>query len=171
MANGNLPPQAFSSQEVNKAMRWLDQQPKHIKTMVDSTAALMALYRQASLYGDKFYEKYPSVNEERFRQDLHNIANQLSGFSGKQKPQVKSHDIILEEEETAKESSTVEKERLNFSVEREKSSTTRSQNLSEALDSLSKQRIADVKRRLNLSSDTEVIRMLITLGAERLKDL
>lgn len=190
MSNSFLPPQAFTSQEVSRAMKWLENQPNHIKAMAKNKDALMSLYKQALVYKDEFYDRYPPVSEEKFRADLNNLANQLSSFSENQQnlegpppieipiepepimptQQYERAQILEAQEAAPSPKRRVEKEKVHFSVERERS-FEEGLDLEKHLDPLSYQRLMDVKKRFNLSTDEEALRMLISLAFERIQKL
>lgn len=194
MANNNLPPQAYTREDVAKAYVWVQSQPDYVKNMATSKEALVALYLQARRNGvsslvDSRMENIAPVSSRDFKNQLQSLATELNQFE-KQKETLKAQ-VPLKPASPPQTFQNIP-ETPNFAQdfqepqEYQMPEPTPSQQFEERsiefkvserrptslpLDGKSQAIIDRVKQELNLESDSEVVRMLITLGYDKLKNI
>lgn len=182
MANNHLPPQAYTREDVAKAYVWVQSQPEYVKNMATSKEALVALYLQARRNGvssivDSRMENVAPVSSKDFKSQLQSLATELNQFEKEKetlkaqaplKPAVPAFAQEYEEINTTTPTSAslpqFEERSIEFKVSERRPSSL-------PLDQKSQEIIDHVKAALNLESDAEVIRMLITLGYDKLKNI
>lgn len=145
-----------------QAYQWLRTQPDGVREMAGSPDALVSLYLKAKRSGESFSEGLAPQSKENFKNDLRNLASELKAFNNGVAPA--NH---LEPEPPIPP-----RENLNFTEPK----PPRKENQDHRsplnyLDMKSYEMIVEIRNRLNLSSDTEVLRMLITIGYDRIKDI
>jgi hypothetical protein len=182
-----LPPQAYTREMLAQAFVWLQSQPESIKHLAQSPDALVGLFLRAKRNGESSLESVAPKSTETFRHRLRDIASELQKFGPKVdsnafdlssvKPPASSsaHGTALNE--TAAESSFDEDlERLPDSSLFYQSVAARpspppNKETGIALDPRSTEMIRLVTQQLNLSKDSEALRILVALGFERVKSL
>lgn len=208
MASNQIPPQAYTREDVAKAYVWVQSQPDFVKNMATTKETLVALYLQArrngvSSLGDGRLENIAPVSSKDFKNQLQSLATELNQFE-KQKEILKAQvplkpvhtpapqNVIpeipdytqnfdmsraFEYEQKAPEAKPQSNNDQRNYDERNydersiefKVSERRHTNDEFTFDQKSKSIIEKVKTELNLESDTEVVRMLLTLGFDKLK--
>ena len=198
MASNQIPPQAYTREDVAKAYVWVQSQPDFVKNMATTKETLVALYLQArrngvSSLGDGRLENIAPVSSKDFKNQLQSLATELNQFE-KQKEILKAQvplkpvhtpapqNVIpeipdytqnfdmsraFEYEQKAPEAKperNYDERSIEFKV-----SERRHTNDDFTLDQKSQAIVEKVKTELNLESDTEVVRMLLTLGFDKLK--
>ena len=138
-----LPPQAYTKETLQKAYTWLLTQSPSIKDMASTQDMLISLYLKAQRNGDASLEA-PSI--QNFKQELKSLAGLMGDLQTpvKQQPQAAA----------------------SVNVQ-----TMPSASLMSQLDPHSLQALADVKQTLNLSSEVEALRALISLGYKQFKKI
>ena len=162
----DLPPEAFTKETLTEAFNWLQEQPEVLRKSVHTPERLVSLFRKAQ----RLNEVEAPVSSKKFVDDLKDIANSLNQFDSQNQGQ----SITLPPTKTKKETNTPKKELFDFTTQ----PTEIPQTLEEPKkptphqwDPKTKERIEKVKNRLNLSNETEAIRMLISLGYEKFQNL
>lgn len=79
MTRGNLPPQAYTRDQVTASYQWLQTQPENIRRQATNADAMVALYLRAKRTGELNFTEAP-VSERTFRENLKTIANELQNF-------------------------------------------------------------------------------------------
>lgn len=176
-----MPPQAYSKQDILKAMEWLEKQSEPVKSQATNADALMGLYKKALIYGDTFVDKQAPVNGDSFRSELRDIAERLGSFDvspsvstqTKKISQVSPLSYQVEAEEPRQQvHDVVQKENIKISIQRQLQQTTKDESFNiQALDTLTQSRVKEIRTRFNLSRDEEAIRMLVTVGYEKLQNI
>ncbi len=141
-----LPPQAYTKETLQKAYTWLLNQSPSVKDMATSQDMLISLYLKAQRSGDASLET-PSI--QNFKQELKNLASIMGDLQTQTPPSLQSKPAAV-------------------------ASPVYSQTAvaaSPQLDAASLQAIADVRTTLNLSSDTEALRALISLGHRQFRKI
>ena len=181
MTNMNIPPQAYTREDVAKAYVWVQSQPDHVKNLATSKEALVALYLQArrgsgSTLGNYAVENMTSVSTRNFKSQLQSLATELNQFEKN-----KSEEVMQPTKNTTSFPAPPDFQEFNSEPQMQTQSPQYEERsiefkLSErhvpqgvSLDKKSQQIINNVKSELNLESDTEVLRMLITLGYDKIK--
>jgi len=143
-----LPPQAYTKETLQKAYSWLLNQSASVKDMATTQDMLISLYLKAQRNGEASLET-PSI--QNFKQELKNLASLI----GDLQPSAQAQAPAQTTHQGTKENS---------------SSTVTVNNLGQ-LDIQSLQILAEVKQNLNLSSDIEALRALISLGYKSYKKM
>lgn len=186
MIDNHIPPQAYTREDVAKAYVWVQSQPDYVKNMATSKETLVALYLQARRNGIASLENIAPVSSRDFKNQLQSLANELNQFekpkesmatpSMRPTPQQVlttpefAQNPKLEIQETYDYQPKVQEQYNERSIEL-KVSEKRTQPDFPTLDPRSQQIVNHVKSALNLESDQEVIRMLLTLGYEKVKSI
>ncbi len=90
MTYNNLPPQAYTKDDVAKAYVWIQSQPDYVRNMATSKEALVALYLQSRRNGNLSLEKTAPVSSKDFQSQLKNLASELSQFEDTKKTEAKA---------------------------------------------------------------------------------
>lgn len=141
MTGISAPPQAYTRDTLVKAIDWIAHQPDSLRSQATNADSLVALYLQAKRRNGGSMG-YP-VSGEAFTEDLKNLAKDLEQFSAPNAPTTR-----VEPPPQAQRNSP------QWNV-----------------DPKSWAQAQALKERLNLSSESEALRMMIALGAERLAGL
>lgn len=164
-----LPPQAYTKDTLLKAYNWLIGQNASIKEIATTPDILVSLYLKAQRNGEEALEA-PSI--QNFKAELKNIANMMGDFStptasnaGGAVPPV----IPQASPQTSISTETQQTSKVNMQTQTSAQIQTNQVHLD--LDSKSLSMIHEVKEVFNLSSDKEALRMLISIGYAKAKNL
>ncbi len=198
MASNHIPPQAYTREDVAKAYVWVQSQPEYVKNMATTKETLVALYLQArrngvSSLGDGRLENIAPVSSKDFKNQLQSLATELNQFE-KQKETLKAQVPLKPvqnsvpqnlpdapdftqnfdmsrafefEQEAPMKSPTpprYDERSIEFKVSERRQTGV-------SVDQKSQNIIDTVKAELNMESDADVVRMLITLGYDKLKTI
>jgi len=145
-----LPPQAYTKETLQKAYTWLLNQGPNVKEMATTQDMLISLYLKAQRNGEASLEA-PSI--QNFKQELKSLASMIGNL------------------QTPNAHVTAQGAELPLSPNSQNAKPEGvSANLGQ-LDLQSLQILAEVKQTLNLSSDLESLRALISLGYKQIKKL
>lgn len=156
MTMNPLPPQAYTKDTLTKAYMWLGNQNASIKELATTPDILVSLFLKAQRNGGESLET-PSI--QNFKNELKSLAGMMGDLESRPTP----GSTIIPPPQTAGPAIPVSLTPLSQSAPTPAVSTQ--------LDSKSQEMIAEVKKHLNLSSDIEVMRLLISLGYHRAKTL
>lgn len=188
MASNHIPPQAYTREDVAKAYVWVQSQPEYVKNMATSKEALVALYLQARRNGVSSLENIAPVSSKDFKNQLQSLATELNQFE-KQKETLKAQAPLNPPQQSVQHSVQQSNEipdvpdfTQNYEIERDPPSARFDERSIEfkvserrqsgvTVDHKSRQMIDTVKAELNIESDTDVVRMLLTLGYDKLKTI
>lgn len=160
-----LPPQAYTRETLQKAYTWLLTQSASVKEMASSQDMLISLYLKAQRNGDASLDT-PSI--QNFKQELKSLANLIGDL---QTPQPSA------QAPSANISYTANLPTYPTSSPSPQPEARRTQNFAPSappvsgLDEQSLAAIQDIKTSLNLSSDVEALRALISLGYKQFKKM
>lgn len=147
MTGYSAPPQAYTRDTLVKAIDWIAHQPDSIRSQATNADSLVALYLQSKRRnGNSTSMSYP-VSGEAFTEDLKNLARDLEQFSAPNAAPTRAEPPPQPAQRPAP-------------VAHQWNVDAKSWAQAQAL-----------KERLNLSSESEALRMMIALGAERLTSL
>ena len=135
----DLPPEAFTKKTLQEACSWLEDQPEELRNMIHTKERLVGLYQKSK----RLKEWSDFTSSEKFIHDLKNLIQSENSDNDK----LSRKSINLE-----KDSKKLVKEDSENQVE---------------LDTLSRKRVDEVKKRFNLTSNSEALRLLISLGFEK----
>lgn len=173
-----LPPQAYTQDTVNAAYQWLTKQPQNIREMASSVDMLVHLYLKAKRHGDEALER-PSI--QNFTKELKSLAGMMGEFEPQQPAyqQITQANVATAHAGTASVATvpaatsplspaapTVPQAPAQIKGQAAAAATATSATLkaSTSLDEKSVEMIQKVKENFNLSSDAEVLRLLISTG-------
>lgn len=164
-----IPPQAYTKDTLLKAYSWLQNQPANIKEMASTPDILVSLFLKTTRDGEGALAR-PSI--QNFKNELKELAGMMGDFEAipnpppqQQPQQSKSMSPSLSADISSAEfiPSSPSTPLVEF--------TRPSPSLKMEVDSKSWFMIQEVKENLNLSSEMEALRVLIKIGAERIKSL
>lgn len=167
-----LPPQAYTKETLQKAYTWLLTQNASVKEMASSQDMLISLYLKAQRNGDSSLET-PSI--QNFKQELKNLAGligdlQTPAAQHQQAPPTQQPTIERQARHSMPQS-FIQSYPTNAAASAPASSGGNSQTLLAGLDEQSIMALQEVKMSLNLSTETEALRALISLGYRQFKKI
>lgn len=183
MTMNPLPPQAYTKETLVKAYEWLQHQNESIKEMATSRDILVSLYLKARMQGDSALER-PSI--QNFKNELKNLAGLMGEFEGEVPTSAAPSSAAAPPSPSASPSAPAPPPQAApppmyrspplppppgpaASVP-PAASPLKGRPLPE-LDTRSWLMIQEVKNQLNLSSDQEALRVLISVGHSKIKAL
>ncbi|MFN7824929.1 MAG: hypothetical protein ACK5P6_06175 [Pseudobdellovibrionaceae bacterium] len=143
-----LPPQAYTKETTKQAFDWLMNQPEHIKSLATSMDIAVNLYLTAKRHGTDALER-PSI--QNFQKELKSLAGLMEEFKPPTPPPTTTPPTPA---------ATQTQPAVPAQTAHHKS-----------LDPKSAEMLNEIKNGLNLSSDEEVLRLLIATGYHQLKSL
>ncbi len=197
MAVNPLPPQAYTKETLQKAYAWLLTQPSSVKELAHDQNTLIGLYLRAQRNGDAALDS-PSV--QHFKQELKSLAHMMGDFQSNPSetimqpltsplpshpqtttPLAQMNPIINPAANPQQQGHAVAPTPFPMATathstvkyESQSSSTTVpfNINITSLLDSKSLSAIYEVQEKLNIGSESEALRILITLGLKNFKKL
>lgn len=150
MAKINLPPQAYTQDELAEAYIWLNEQPDYIQNLATSTDSLVSLYKRHAKNGGLSPSEIAMA--KTFQTSLKELSNELKQFTDQPTA-------------TPAAPASAPVSRTNY-VAPQTSAPIKTN-----LDPLTENMIHEVKNKLNLSSENEALRMLVKLGFEKAKTI
>jgi hypothetical protein len=160
-----LPPQAYTRETLQKAYTWLLTQSASVKEMASSQDMLISLYLKAQRNGDASLDT-PSI--QNFKQELKSLANLIGDLQtpqpSAQAPSANTSYTTTLPTYPSTSTGSAPQPRMpqNFAPSAPPVS---------GLDEQSLAAIQDIKTSLNLSSDVEALRALISLGYKQFKKM
>ncbi len=159
MTMNPLPPQAYTKDTLTKAYMWLVHQSDAIKELATTPDILVSLFLKAQRNGDEALET-PSI--QNFKKELKSLAGMMGELDGgKPAPAV----FTQPPPQTAPQVVVQQTKQVNIQ------NNHMPMDLAGQMDAKSRAMIAEVREQLNLSSDLEVIRLLVSLGYHKAKNL
>lgn len=188
MMKNTMPPQAYTRDTLVKAIDWVSNQPESMRTQAKTADALVALYLQSkrrtqewSGNGVDYGSDFP-VSGEAFKEDLRSLARDMEQFTvpptqqsllhQHQQMHQAAHQPSLQPQRPLPESPPQQvpamspQNSVNTSLK-----TTPSSDFQWTVDPLSLKRARALQQRLNLSSESEALRMMLSLGFEHFQNL
>ncbi|MCB0349973.1 MAG: hypothetical protein KDD38_02245 [Bdellovibrionales bacterium] len=187
MSMNNFPPQAYTRDTLSAAYQWLRDQPGSIRELAQDSDSLVALFMQARRrpagYAQAQQQTMTTAQDqnlasaEHFKEDLKVLAQGLKQFEvPKQKsfvqPQQAQSQAHTQPQQAPRYDTFTRTEAVTRTetIQRPEQPQVHSPNMI-VLDAKSYDIVVDIQDRLNLSTPLEAVRMLITLGAERVRDI
>jgi len=169
-----LPPQAYTKETLQKAYSWLLTQNSSLKEMATSQEILVSLYLKAQRNGEAALET-PSI--QNFKQELKSLASMMGDLQSPQaqaqahtQAQMHAPSQPMPHQQVQNPPPQATQPRVRNSMPQSFApSAPSSSNFT--LDEQSMQAIQDVKHALNLSTDSEALRALISLGYRQFRKL
>ncbi len=163
-----IPPQAYTKDTLLKAYSWLQNQPTNIKEMASTPDILVSLFLKTTRDGEGALTR-PSI--QNFKNELKELAGMMGDFEAPTPPPQQTpqpQPTKLAQPVTAvTPPESIPSAYLNPLIEPSRQVHAHKVEL----DPKSWFMIQEVKENLNLSSEMEAIRVLIKIGAERIKCL
>jgi hypothetical protein len=158
-----LPPQAYTKETLQKAYAWLLGQSPSVKDLATTQDILVSMYLKAQRNGEAALDT-PSI--QNFKQELKSLAHLIGDL---QTPD--SASSSAKNNSTASRSPSEEPAQAKTSSIKMPQTFLSSSPIPSGLDDISLSAIQEVKQALNLSSDTEALRALISLGYKQFKKI
>ncbi|RYZ67543.1 MAG: hypothetical protein EOP09_10865 [Proteobacteria bacterium] len=187
MTMNPLPPQAYTKDTLTKAYMWLVHQNASIKELATTPDILVSLFLKAQRNGDESLDT-PSI--QNFKNELKSLASMMGDLgpapaetappvqrsfhaqseSAPPPPRQQQTQQTQHSHQHAHQSQQAQAQQVQVHVHVPQGSSAVSGSLSQ-LDSKSQFMVNELREQLNLSSDIEVLRLLISLGYNKAKNL
>ncbi len=173
MTMNPFPPQAYTRETLVKAYQWLQNQNAQIKELATTPDLLISLYVKAKTQGEDFLDR-PSL--KTFKSELRNLAGMMGEFETHEpaaRPLASPAPAPIAPA-TAPAATPAANPNTNPTATVTLTPPPNSPQLAVGafhLDARSLVIVQEVKTSLNLSSDLEAVRLLISMGHNRLKNL
>lgn len=165
----NVPPQAYTRETLVKAIEWLQGQPPAVRERATSADLVVSHYMQARRRANAFETETP-VSAEVFKSDLRHLAEDMRQFEAPPPPQHTPHRSPSFE--------LPPELRVQPAPPRQQPQPQpRPPVIEEAaavhwpVDPRTLAAAREIQQRLNLGSEVEALRLLVTFGAERARAL
>ena len=153
MAATNPPPQAYTKETVTQAYEWLFAQPATVREVASDLDTMVALFLQAKRRKSTAGVPTNPVSAKAFKDELKGLAENFKQFEP------------IEKAPTAPETPAPVPTQVSMPL------APRSGSSLTELDEKSLQQIRRVMDSLNLSSESETLRLLISLGYEKVREI
>ena len=163
-----LPPQAYTKETLQKAYAWLLTQNASVKDMATSQDILVSMYLKAQRNGEGALET-PSI--QNFKQELKNLASIIGDLQGPQQAAPLSQSAPPTAQSFTTPLPTYNNHATGAASPRMPQNFIPSSPAVPGLDEQSLMAIQEVRATLNLSSDLEALRALISLGIKQFKKM
>jgi len=180
-AGPTLPPQAYTREILTSAFNWLQTQPDSVRKLATTPDALVGLFTRAKRFGNSSLEADAPISGQNFMSDLKNLAEGLKQFEGSKAAPMPQWPAAPEASGSALSTQTFlnqvnqqvnqqvhQVNHLNQIFTPTGSSSVGSQ---ASLNDRSRGMIQEVKEQLNLSSEVEVLNMMVALAYKYLRNL
>lgn len=170
MTMNPLPPQAYTKDTLTKAYTWLLHQNASIRELATTPDILVSLFLKAQRNGDEALET-PSI--QNFKNELKSLAGMMGELEGKKLPQTSTAPVAAQVPSPAPTPAPTPAPKQIFAQQAAPQPTPvpTTPDVVSQLDAKTKAMIAEVREQLNLGSDVEVMRLLISLGYHKAKGL
>ena len=171
------PPEAASKELVAKAFQWHQNQPQAIRDMVQTKEQLVALYRK---HMRKETENDAPVSSKVFVSELKTLAKGLEAFDVEATPQQPSapsptSPVPPPPQTSASAPAKDRKTSRSFStgkiMQPQRGGKPGAFSMEHEVDPRTRQMLTEVRLRLNLSNDSEALRMLVAIGYEKISKI
>jgi hypothetical protein len=152
-----LPPQAYTKETLLKAYSWLQNQSEIVRELATTPDILISLYTKAQMNGDSSLER-PSI--QNFKTELKNLAGLMGEFENLESEPIaeKKTQGLLRPQAQQVHNSTIQ-------------SQTTASSLGSDLDAKTKDLIREIMNECNLSSENEALRLLVSVGYKKIKNI
>lgn len=173
-----IPPQAYTRDTLVKAIEWIGTQPVAIREKATSADLIVSFYMQACRKAAAHLEA--PVSQESFKADLKHLAEGLRQFEEQVAPPTTPQPMREAPRPQSKVEPLFNPNAFDWPTASASVSTPqpaaappppKAQGLSWTIDARSLAAAREIQGRLNLGAEGEAIRLLITLGAERAREL
>lgn len=190
-----LPPQAYTKETLLKAYNWLQSQSDQVKELATTPDQLVSLYLKSTRLGQESLQRYthpvpqspvqpnatvfsnnlPDQNErpslQNFKSELKNLAGMMGDLE--KPPTVTSPSSPYGNYQGPPSSNNSQASSNNYqsSTSSYVSSAAPISSTSPVYDENTQNLIREVKNELNLSTDSEALRMLVKIGYQKVRSL
>lgn len=177
MASSNFPPQAYTRDVLASAYEWLRNQSPSIRELAQDSDSLVALYMQSRRRGVNNSQHAHSIpaqaimgssGAESFKQELKNLSEGLKQFD--MPTSMPTATASVPTASASVQTATASVQTATASVQQAPIPAASGLAVLQ-LDSKSHELIQKVRTSLNLGSETEVLRMMIALGYDRIREI
>ncbi|MEM7645752.1 MAG: hypothetical protein AAF203_02480 [Pseudomonadota bacterium] len=166
--SADLPPEAFTKETLQQAFNWLQEQPEPVRKSVHTPERLVSLFRKSQRLG----QNDAPVSSKKFISDLKNLATSLDQFDEPSSAPISPQAPFDFSSQVTPEAPLPADDFIESKPAPPKTPSSASTKTSRTtLDALSQERLTKVRTRLNLGTDQEALRMLISLGFEKFSEL
>lgn len=156
MAINQLPPQAYTREMLSEAFTWLHKQPSGIRELATNADSLVSLYLQSRRRPiSSSNQELQPPSAEAFKQDLKNLAQGMKQFDDPSP--VEAQNTVTHKSPTT----------IKFSEP--KLPEPKAIDL-KTYDTRTQEALRKTQALLNLSSENEALRALVSLGFEHIKN-
>lgn len=168
MTMNPLPPQAYTKDTLTKAYMWLLHQSESIKELATTPDILVSLFLKAQRNGDESLDA-PSI--QNFKRELKSLAGMMGELESRKDFQVQVPTqplpTPLPTPPPAPQAPKMMVQNQQVNIQNNHVSV----DLVSQLDAKSRAMVTEAREQLNLSCDLEVVRLLISLGYHKAKNL
>ncbi len=183
MGINQLPPQAYTRETLMQAFDWIKTQPRQVQDLASSTDALVSIYMQARRRAGNHGVTHP-VSSQSFKQDLKNLAEGLRQFeddgaaaaadaaqttyvapAGAPAMHASAQPAAPMQGPPPYQAPQQQQQAAQFHA------PPQQQTAASQLDAKSLDVVRQVQSRFNLSSENEALRMLISFGFEKVREI
>jgi hypothetical protein len=164
----NLPPQAYTRDVLVKAIDWVATQSPTLRERASSADALVSMYLQSRRRQNEWQNEAP-VSGENFRNDLKNLAEDLRQFEEPSVPPQVNHVPQQQVHVPVPEPRYYQAPAPPAPAPPKAPPVTHP--IGWVVDQRTLSAAKEIQVRLNLSSDHEALRFLVTLGIERARQM
>ncbi len=162
-----IPPQAYTRDTLAKAYTWLRSQSESVKDMAQSADMLVSLYLKAQRTGEDSLER-PSL--QSFKSELKNLAGMMGEFEDHDNVpfRVSSQQILGAKAQAQPPPPQQQQAQTSYTAPPPQPAGS---DLKMLLDPRSFAMLQEVRSHLNLSNENEALRLLVSLGFEKVRGL
>jgi hypothetical protein len=188
MSYGKMPPQAYTKETLQEAFEWWSEQTDDLRSQIQDKDDLVGYYLKS--HGIKSYtpensEGFTRTAKESFSSELKGLAKNLEDFEDYTAPSAQSKKVSNYREQRVETQPSFQipfpdlsktlvpasDDKTPVSSSLQVKPKANIQNSFFKLDAQSKETVRRAKEALNLSSEDEALRALISLGKSRIKSI
>lgn len=180
-----LPPQAYTKETLQKAYEWLLAQSSSVKELARDKDIMVSMYLTAQRNGEAALET-PTV--QNFKQELKSLTSLMKDFDPSAEahksmslPNVSKSSLSQSSGQTlqalqsqALQSQSIQSQVMQSQVVQSQMTTSQtvvSYDVSSLLDDKTLSAVREIQEKLNIGSEVEALRVLVTLGLKQFKKL
>jgi hypothetical protein len=171
MAINQLPPQAYTREMLSEAFTWLHKQPSGIRELATNADSLVSLYLQSRRRPiSSLNQELQPPSAEAFKQDLKNLAQGMKQFDDPS-PAEAQNTVTHKSPTTIKFSEPKLPEPKAFEIKPSEPKFSEAKSVDfKTYDTRTLEALRKTQALLNLSSENEALRALVSLGFEHIKN-
>lgn len=180
MTVNHMPPQAYTKETLARAFEWLRHQNESVQKLATSSEALIGLYLREQRRGEGATTDRPSL--QNFKSELKSLASMMGELSTDRPTPAQAptqNPVPISQAPTSQASvppvaSPATSHNSSYAMPASSFATSASQIPEDSLsrlDGRTLEMIREVKAQFNLSSDSEALRMLVSIGFKQARTL